>query len=1097
MSDDNDEDISIDFSKIKGWFKKKEGPEQKKEQQETKIADDEIDFSKITGFFKKKSADKELSENKQKTAKVEAKGSGEDEDINIDFSKFKGWFKKNEDAKAVKNDDEEDIIFDFKSIKNIFKAKDEKDEDSVNVAQAKAFYKKHKSIILPALLIFIAISINIYLSIQPAYLPITDVWAKDSVQNQFKSAITSAVDKQYPNLPSANRASLADTEYKKFLKQNDAQIDQQIKATSEYFKQKFKDEQGNVYLGSIDPYFWTRHAQNIIKNGHPGDELRDGRPYDNHMFAPLGRPMPNDMFHAYFLAYLYKFENLFVNADIYKVASSSVWILSILCIIPAFFIGRRFAGNFGGFVAALMVAIHPSFVAKVSFGLPDNDAEEIMFPLLITWLMLEAFESKSYKKIALCSLMAGLLVGLFSIAWAGGWFYIFDFILAVIAVYVVFTLAMHIKDISKAIKSMYPALFMALIFVTASASFITIFADFSTFTGSFIAGPLGFVHLKQVGISSIWPNVFTTVAEQNPGSLNSVISDIGTGSIVLFLISLIGILLTTFRKETKKAKDLAFIICAAAWFVIVLAAKPQNLAVFLTLISLPLIARLVMILISKEEDVDTKASILLILWFVSTIYASVKGIRFTLLAVPAFAIALGVAFGWGYYYTHRLISGGLKVNSTISKISVMILFSLFLLGPFQSASAIVKHEVPLINDEWYESLQKINNEADSAAIINSWWDYGHWFKAIGDRAVTFDGTSQESPNVHWIGSVLLTSDEDSAVGILRMVDCGQDLAYIEINNRLKDQVQSIDLIRGIVKVGYKDAEQILSKEGFTAEERQKILNYSHCNPPEDYFITSYDMVGKSGVWAHFGSWDFDRSYIFNTLQKEGYNGNPDASVSFLQQRFNYSKEDAEKIYYDVNGLKSNDEVNSWIAPWPSYSGTTPCSKIDNKTINCPIGQGIEVKVDVVSLQANIETTQGIKHPDSVVMPQKDGSIKEKMFNDTIGVSMVIIPEDGRYIAVLSSKELANSMFTRLFFLNGQGTAHFEKFSDLTDITGGRIIVWKVDWEGKQKNLLEEYIPKPALNATLANETKPQANLTTSIKATNLSVNSSKVSLNNS
>ena len=131
MSDDNDEDISIDFSKIKGWFKKKEGPEQKKEQQETKIADDEIDFSKITGFFKKKSADKELSENKQKTAKVEAKGSGEDEDINIDFSKFKGWFKKNEDAKAVKNDDEEDIIFDFKSIKNIFKAKDEKDEDLI------------------------------------------------------------------------------------------------------------------------------------------------------------------------------------------------------------------------------------------------------------------------------------------------------------------------------------------------------------------------------------------------------------------------------------------------------------------------------------------------------------------------------------------------------------------------------------------------------------------------------------------------------------------------------------------------------------------------------------------------------------------------------------------------------------------------------------------------------------------------------------------------------------------------------------------------------------------------------------------------------
>jgi len=48
-----------------------------------------------------------------------------------------------------------------------------------------------------------------------------------------------------------------------------------------------------------------------------------------------------------------------------------------------------------------------------------------------------------------------------------------------------------------------------------------------------------------------------------------------------------------------------------------------------------------------------------------------------------------------------------------------------------------------MNDGWYESLTKIKQNASEDAIINSWWDFGHWFKAVGDRAVTFDGTPQE------------------------------------------------------------------------------------------------------------------------------------------------------------------------------------------------------------------------------------------------------------------------------------------------------------------------------------------------------------------
>ena len=51
----------------------------------------------------------------------------------------------------------------------------------------------------------------------------------------------------------------------------------------------------------------------------------------------------------------------------------------------------------------------------------------------------------------------------------------------------------------------------------------------------------------------------------------------------------------------------------------------------------------------------------------------------------------------------------------------------------------------------------------------------------------------------------------------------------------------------------------------------------------------------------------------------------------------------------------------------------------------------------------------------------------------------------QYNALVSDPLLVDSTFTKLFYLDGKYMEHFEKFSDITDITGSRIIVWKVKW----------------------------------------------------
>ena len=94
-------------------------------------------------------------------------------------------------------------------------------------------------------------------------------------------------------------------------------------------------------------------------------------------------------------------------------------IISAISVIPAFFITRKIGGNFGGFIAALIVAFHPSFLTRTIGGFSDTDAYNVIFPLFIAWLFFLALETKNTKKNIIFAFSAGLLVGLYNYTWSG------------------------------------------------------------------------------------------------------------------------------------------------------------------------------------------------------------------------------------------------------------------------------------------------------------------------------------------------------------------------------------------------------------------------------------------------------------------------------------------------------------------------------------------------------------------------------------------------------------------------------------------------------------------------------------------------------
>jgi len=170
---------------------------------------------------------------------------------------------------------------------------------------------------------------------------------------------------------------------------------------------------------------------------------------------------------------------------------------------------------------------------------------------------------------------------------------------------------------------------------------------------------------------------------------------------------------------------------------------------------------------------------------------------------------------------------------------------------------------------------------------------------------------------HWIGRVLSTNNEREAIGILRMLDCGSRKGFDQLTFELQgfSTIKEVkpetvlaarNMMDTILLQDRAEAQEYLKGKGLSTEATERVLALTHCEPPEDYFITSGDMVGKAAVWGHFGAWDFKKAYVYNSLIKE----TPDTAVPKIEEIFGVDKKQAGKIYYEALALPDEDQANA-------------------------------------------------------------------------------------------------------------------------------------------------------------------------------------------
>lgn len=884
------------------------------------------------------------------------------------------------------------------------------------------------------ILILIPLLLSILIRLQPIGYPGIEDHARAQVYAAVKSQIAAQIRQAYPGVPDRYLQDEVNKRFRELLKQPGVkeQLERQAEQLAQQEKAYFQFPNGAQYMPDIDPYFWLYYAENILNHGYPGDMIKDGKQWDARQLAPYGREVTPDRWHAYFLAYWYKLVKLF-KPSIDPMHAAMLYPVAVMALatLLIFFLARAATNAYGGFFAAMLFAMNPGLLGRTLYGRADTDAWVITFPLLVfTFAVLSIRSRKTWQK-HLYATLAGITTGVFSYAW-GGWWYAADIVLAA---YALTLLTDWLARFILTSDRKHSILSFTLTLLKQSRGLIsTIIAYFTSMglTAWLIRGTpwavfsfLGALHFNQLKAPvrlDIWPNVLTTVAELNPAqNVMQVITSVG--GTFIFTLSLLGILLGLIH---------AF---------------------------------------RKRDETSLFTSILTLVWMSATFYASLKGIRFTLLLAPAVTLGFGMVFAILFQKIEENLKAWRKdLAQPLTQLIAILIAVLLLMPPtlatnpdgskslhaggiYKQSLIIARNDLPLVDDTWWTVLTTIKNETSPDAIITSWWDFGHHFKYIAKRRVTFDGTTQEQTPAHWVGRLFLTRDEKESVGILRMLDCSGNEGFKRVNTIIRDELKTISLLHELVRMNRSEAESYLQAQGFTPEEITTILNQTHCQPPEGIVIASGDMIGKAGVWAHFGSWNFTRAYayqrIINPLQ-------PEEAYPQLARLFNTSLADAVTTYHRVKSM-NYQEANTWIASWPSYYGTANC-QTDNRTgmISCSFTYArlpILVTINTTTMHPILQIG-GTTYNHGIVLGYQNGTAYEIVDTGTanltvqgqtiplrIGVSLL---EPGR--AMISDPALVGSMFSRLYFYDGYGLSCYEPFLLTPWPRQGKINVYTAVWD---------------------------------------------------
>ena len=949
-----------------------------------------------------------------------------------------------------------------------------------------------------ALLIIVLIAISAYVRLGTLNLPITDTWADNLIENNYKAPLEQQVRAERGNLPEASIQRLVNEQYDAFYEENREMLESQREQLSSQYKSLLQNDEGMTYLLGIDEYMFYSYAKWYQRNGHFGTDIIDGEP---RFMLRRGRMGMAESFrlHPFMISTLHNVWKPF-NPD-FNIEWASFYIQVVLIglsAIPLFFLAKRFSGTTGGFIAAALILTAIPLVSRTMAGSSDDDAHTILYTFIMMALFVHSLNKKTWV-IAIMAALAGLTNAVFMFGWSG-WWYGFLLVLGSAGLYVVYEFVRNM-NFKKYKQDDLNIIFGGLGgIVLAAVSFFYISSSVGLVLFFVALAILAFVLFKNIrklkkvdwinkatfvvvffASAIVFAMLFSPLTNQTAFDRASMIIE-SPGNPVQLLLRLGGgadvsvgpgeyplwpnVLRTVAELNPASFRQIT--------------SGPGSLpGVGILFFYLSLAGIITLFFRYKEDSNFPLFGIILLVWMAGMIVVATSAVRFILMASIPILLGVGALVGAITGPVSRYLAREAKVSKSLFVVVFSIILTAWFLitpinlseveGTIQNARGLSEGMIPIFDDAWYDSVFAIKADAeqyDRRGIVSSWWDYGHFFQAYGEQSVTFDGGDQ-GKRIYWMGRTLLTSDVTEAHNILKVMNCGQEKPYDLLEEHMGERFRPTMIKLAIAQMNREDARALLVREGLPNDLINEVLSLTHCDDYHPmYFVTSEDMVGKAPVWSHFGGWDFTKSYFYYRLKDL-----PLDEVYELAERNlpDLSRDEVRDLYSQAHGVLNENQAASWISPFVSFVTRQKARCIeDNSTVVCDYNvvlqedsnQRVVLRRAIVPLN-NLEDTQLILQavnrgtntplgqdvitPASVVV-ERNGVFDEHEFEDVgVGFSLILMQEPNGYSSLMSEPSLSKSLFTRLFFMEGRGDdlSMFEKISDVTSFRGERIIVWKV------------------------------------------------------
>ncbi|MEM2099319.1 MAG: STT3 domain-containing protein [Candidatus Bathyarchaeia archaeon] len=526
---------------------------------------------------------------------------------------------------------------------------------------------------------------------------------------------------------------------------------------------------GTVHLNEFDPYYQFILTRKMVQEGLFSPYWPE-RWINTQQWYPFGLDMGNSLPGLPMTtAILYNIVSFFgVSIDLMTFAAFIPALLGTISCLVLYFIGKDFGGKPTGLLAALFLALSPSFLQRTTLGFFDTEVCGVLGLLLFMFMFLRAIEpDRSLVSALKYSLGAAGGLIFFILGWGAAYF---GMDLAALFVFVLLILKRYSQRLLLSFSIIFGvALAVVINFPYFGFRYLTVGAVIP------VAGIFVLLCISEIFRQHISAKTQLTLL------VVSLLVLVGSFAVLWqlgFLSGIAGKFLTVLDPFMRSSVPLLESVAEhriSAW---------GNIYYELGVVILFFLAGLYFTLKNP-----TNRNVFLLLFGLTSLYFATSMVRLLVIFAPAFSLlsAIGILGVLKPFYmllketpqiTVKAKRGLARVSKEYSGIAIFLIFLLvvtnFAFSPqsggvprvyasayapvtITSASLPVSDTVP----EWMDMLTWTKINLNSSTVVVSWWDYGYWLSILGNVTTLADNATVNATQIENIGFIMMANETQS------------------------------------------------------------------------------------------------------------------------------------------------------------------------------------------------------------------------------------------------------------------------------------------------------------------------------------------------